>query len=176
MTNIDGIKYLLINNPNLCNKIKIRNKKQMNKYQIIENYLQKLEDIESKCKMKKNYLYAYKALISNRHITQFKDVPQSYYKNQEKMYLDRGFGFIELDESIKFNIYAHIQKEQISSLNKWLNYLIYNENKYPEWFLYLCLESITKIGKVDYKNFTFTKRNQTKNQPQTNPKKTSKRY
>lgn len=158
MPNIDGIKYLLINNPNLYNKIVIRDKKQMNKHQVVENYLQKLEKVEDKCRKKRNYLYAYRNQIIDKYIIKFENVPASHYNKEAKMYLDRGYGFIDLDEDIKYEIYFHLKKEQSSSLSKWLDYLINNENEYPEWFLYLCLESITKIGNVNYNNFTFSKR------------------
>ncbi len=158
MQNIDGINYLIRNNPNLHNKINLRDKNKMSRQEIITTYLEKLEKIEKKCLKRKKYLSSYKKWIIAKYVTRFKDISSSYYEKEAKMFLDRGYGFIDLDDDIKYEMYSFIKKEQETSLAKWLDYLIINDNNYPEWFLYLCIESITKVGNVNYNNFTYNRR------------------
>lgn len=132
MQNTDGVNYLIRNNPNLHNKINLRDKNKMSKQEIITTYLEKLEKIEKKCLKRKKYLSSYKKWIIAKYFIRFKDISSSYYEKEAKMYLDRGYGFVDLDDDIKYEMYSFIKKEQETSLAKWLDYLIINDNNYPE--------------------------------------------
>lgn len=133
-----------------------------NKYECIENYLSKLEQVEQKYlreflngnKNKYNYL---KYLYINKYIIKEIDIPESYFDHQCKIALERGHGHIILTKYEKRQMIDEIINDQKSSLNEWIDYLIGSE-VYPEWFKYFVFQGVIKLGSLDKDRKCFFKR------------------
>jgi hypothetical protein len=96
-------------------------------------------------------------LIESRIISS-DNIPDSYFKLQQKIALEEGRGHIEITESMKHHFAEIIQNDQRESLNSWARYLARNDAIFPDWFRFVVWESITKLGKLDYEKKSYQKR------------------
>ncbi len=135
-----------------------RSGKGANKNEDVSLYFDRLERISRKTiehdKYDKIKRYYYKKYVISPN-----DVPDSYFKNQEQIALDRGYGHVQYDENTKNREIEVIIKEQKESLDSWLDYFACSDTEhYPTWFKYFCFQGMIRIGYFDKEKNQYTKR------------------
>ena len=135
-----------------------RSGKGANKNEDVSLYFDRLERISRKTiehdKYDKIKRYYYKKYVISPN-----DVPDSYFKNQEQLALDRGYGHVHYDEKTKSKEKEIIVKEQKESLDSWLDYFASSDTEhYPTWFKYFCFQGMIRIGYFDKEKNQYTKR------------------
>ena len=135
-----------------------RSGKGANKNEDVSLYFDRLEKISRKTiehdKYDKIKRYYYK-----KYVISSDDIPDSYFKNQEQLALDRGYGHVHYDEKTKSKEKEIIVKEQKESLDSWLDYFASSDTEhYPTWFKYFCFQGMIRIGYFDKEKNQYTKR------------------
>ena len=139
--------------------------KSDDKYQKIKKYMQRLEDVTKKaCEHDKINLI--KKYYYKKYVIKEQNVPESYFKKQEKIALDRGYGHVKYDEKTKKQEIEHIINEQKTSLDMWLDYLFSKDtDMYPTWFKYYVFQGMLKLGFFDKEKNSHTKRTESTVKP-----------
>lgn len=129
------------------------------KIEKIQEYLDRLERLEKLSKRRKySRMKLLKKLYYNKYVIKPENVKQSYFNNQLKIALERGYGYIELTDTMRKEMINSIIEEQRKSLDIWLDYLLSDEAKYPEWFKYYAFQGMIKIGSLNKEKYSFSKR------------------
>ena len=91
------------------------------------------------------------------------DVPESYFKLQQKIARNQGHGDMEITPELREQAAEVLADDQYDSLSKWSNYLRDESNGhvYPDWFKVYVWESVKKLGDFDKKKNRFDKRTRT---------------
>ena len=129
------------------------------------NYFNRLEKIhkrvsESKNKSDEKLL---KGFYYDLYVIKPEDIPESYFQNQVKLAMERGYGNIELTNEDKKRMTDQVIEDQKHSLDKWIEYFLYDEeNKsYEMWEKYWVFQGLQNLGKYDKKTYKFSKRDKT---------------
>ena len=139
--------------------------KSDDKYQKIEKYMKRLEDVTKRVsehdKINLIKMYYYK-----KYVIKEQNVPESYFRKQEKIALDRGYGHVKYDEKTKKQEIEHIINEQKASLDTWLDYFFSKDtDMYPTWFKYYVFQGMLKLGYFDKEKNSYTKRTESTVKP-----------
>ena len=139
--------------------------KSDDKYQKIKKYMQRLEDVTKKaCEHDKINLI--KKYYYKKYVIKEQNVPESYFKKQEKIALDRGYGHVKYDEKTKKQEIEHLINEQKTSLDMWIDYLFSKDtDMYPTWFKYYVFQGMLKLGFFDKEKNSYTKRSESTVKP-----------
>ena len=93
------------------------------------------------------------------HDNKPEDIPESYFKNQQRLTRELGHGNIEITEEVKDQNSKVIINDQKTSLNKWTDYLFHEDSDiYPMWAKYWALRSMTKLSAYDKEKKAFGNR------------------
>ena len=167
MNNYQGEKFLdkIYKDLHLSEIVMHTANKSDDKYQKIEKYMQRLEDVTKRAsehdKINLIKMYYYK-----KYVIKEQNVPESYFKKQEKIALDRGYGHVKYDEKTKKQEIEHIINEQKSSLDTWLDYFFSKDtDMYPTWFKYYVFQGMLKLGFFDKEKNSYTKRTESTIKP-----------
>ena len=167
MNNYQGEKFLdkIYKDLHLSEIVMHTANKSDDKYQKIEKYMKRLEDVTKRAsehdKINLIKMYYYK-----KYVIKEQNVPESYFKKQEKIALDRGYGHVKYDEKTKKQEIEHIINEQKSSLDTWLDYLFSKDtDMYPTWFKYYVFQGMLKLGFFDKEKNSYTKRTESTVKP-----------
>lgn len=137
---------------------------QDKKKQKILSYLNKLEDIHNKVSMRKDkgLEQLLKSFYYEKYIIKEENIPENYYLNQQRILRERGYGNVPLTEEIKHQLALQIIEDQKTSLNCWIDYLLYDEESksYAIWEKYWLFQGIMALGQYDLKTGKFHKRDQ----------------
>ena len=167
MDNYQGEKFLdkVYKDLHLSEIVMHTANKSDDKYQKIEKYMQRLEDVTKKaCEHDKINLI--KKYYYKKYVIKEQNVPESYFKKQEKIALDRGYGHVKYDEKTKKQEIEHIINEQKKSLDMWLDYLFSKDtDMYPTWFKYYVFQGMLKLGFFDKEKNSYTKRTESTVKP-----------
>ena len=139
--------------------------KSDDKYRKIEKYMQRLEDVTKRAS-EHNKISLIKMYYYKKYVIKEQNVPESYFKSQEKIALDRGYGHVKYDKKTKKLEIEHIINEQKASLDMWLDYLISKDtDMYPTWFKYYVFQGMLKLGYFDKEKNSYTKRTESTVKP-----------
>ena len=139
--------------------------KSDDKYQKIEKYMQRLEDVTKRAS-EHNKISLIKRYYYKKYVIKEQNVPESYFRKQEKIALDRGYGHVKYDEKTKKQEIEHIINEQKSSLDTWLDYFFSKDtDMYPTWFKYYVFQGMLKLGYFDKEKNSYTKRTESTVKP-----------
>ena len=139
--------------------------KSDDKYRKIEKYMQRLEDVTKRAS-EHNKISLIKMYYYKKYVIKEQNVPESYFRKQEKIALDRGYGHVKYDEETKKQEIEHIINEQKASLDMWLDYLISKDtDMYPTWFKYYVFQGMLKLGYFDKEKNSYTKRTESTVKP-----------
>lgn len=128
------------------------------KYKSIKEYIEFLESIHNKV-INHNHIDTLKKMYHEKYIIKEENIPDSYYKHQEEMYLERGFGHIELPEEEKKELNEIIINDQKKSLDIWLDYLLNKDSSYiPFWAKYWAFQGMLKLGSYNKETGRYSKR------------------
>lgn len=129
------------------------------KKEVIQKYLDRLERIEKLSKRRKhNGTKLLKKLYYNKYVIKKESIKQSYFDHQLQIALELGNGHSELTSTMRNEMITNIIEDQKKSLEIWLDYLLSDEAKYPEWFKYYVFQGMIKIGSYNKNGYSFSKR------------------
>ena len=167
MNNYQGEKFLdkVYKDLHLSEIVMHTANKSDDKYQKIEKYMKRLEDVTKRAS-EHNKISLIKMYYYKKYVIKEQNVPESYFRKQEKIALDRGYGHVKYDEETKKQEIEHIINEQKASLDMWLDYLISKDtDMYPTWFKYYVFQGMLKLGYFDKEKNSYTKRTESTVKP-----------
>ena len=139
--------------------------KSDDKYQKIEKYMKRLEDVTKRVS-ERDRISLIKMYYYKKYVIKEQNVPESYFRKQEKIALDRGYGHVKYDEKTKKQEIEHIINEQKASLDTWLDYFFSKDtDMYPTWFKYYVFQGMLKLGFFDKEKNSYTKRTESTVKP-----------
>ena len=151
--------YDYLTTKKIITNIKVRDQKE--KRLIASQYLTSLSDhhhkilSSPKSTPKKNLLHLY----FQKYVIKYSDIPLSYWKSQEQIYLDQGLGHHHLTESEKQKLGEIIINDQKKSLEKILNYFTSDDALfYPDSLKFWAFQGLISLGKYDKNTHHFSKR------------------
>ena len=135
------------------------NKNSGNKFELLRKYFDRLERQEKifdgdHLEMEK-YL---KNRYYDKYVIKKADIPDSYWKFQQKIAFERGYGHIEYTSNMKSKEARILIKEQKKSLEKWIDYLMKENTTYPMWTRYWAFQGMLKLGRYDKEKHAYSKR------------------
>ena len=90
------------------------------KFNNINQYLEKLESLHNRVIETGRHKNILKWMYYQKHIIKEEDIPESYYKHQAEVALQRGYGYVEMTGSQKKELQKEIIENQKRSLDVWL--------------------------------------------------------
>lgn len=133
----------------------------------INNYLNRFKEIsERKDEGEREMgMTALKKVLYKSLVIKEEDVPESYFRNQERLAREQGHGDIKVSEEQKKQLTEVIISDQKSSLDNWLDYLSSPDAMYPDWLKYYTIRSVSQLGKYNKEKKEFSKRNKNTTEP-----------
>jgi len=129
------------------------------KFNNIASYLNKLESTHNKISTSDKHIKYLKKCYYDKYVIKKEEIPESYYKNQEQMALDRGFGHINIDAEQKAQLQNEVIENQKRSLDTWIDYFLSDDAKvYPFWAKYWAFQGMLNLGYFDKEKNKFYKR------------------
>ena len=129
------------------------------KFNNIEAYLNKLESVHDKTSDSNKHIEYLKKCYYDRYVIKREDIPESYYKNQEQMYLERGYGHINITDALKKELQNEVIENQKRSLDTWIDYFLSDDAiVYPFWAKYWAFQGMLNLGYFDKEKSKFYKR------------------
>ena len=129
-----------------------------NKNEDVHAYMERLERI-TKRSMEHDKLRLLKQAYYDKYVIKPENVPESYFKGQEQIALERGYGHVDYDEKTRRQEIKQIVDEQKSSLDSWIDYFASSDTEmYPTWFKFYCFQGMVRLGYYDKKENKYTKR------------------
>ena len=140
-------------------------KKPKDKNEKVGAHLERLEEIfntddESKKEFRINFL---KEKLRDKFV--MKEIPESYFKNQQRIAREQGHGDIEINDQLQEETKTTIIADQKQSLDNWINYLGSRDATYPNWLKYWAFRSITQLSQYDKEAHEFKKRSKSTTAP-----------
>ena len=99
-----------------------------------------------------------KRMAHYRYVIKPAEIPNRVYELDQQIALERGHGHLEITEEYKEQKNEQIIQDQERSLDRWVDYLTGPDAFYDNWFKYYVFESVTKMGKLDKKTWTYKQR------------------
>ena len=128
------------------------------KYQSIKEYIEFLESIHNKV-IDHNHIDTLKKMYYDKYVIKEENIPDSYYKHEQEIALERGYGHIKIDSREKEELNKVIINDQKKSLNNWLDYLLSEDSCYiPFWAKYWAFQGMLKLGNFNKEIGKYTKR------------------
>ena len=151
----------LHNSPQVMHKASIATKRR----ERILQYFDRLERIHEKVARygRNSDLQLLKKFYHDIYVIKPENIPNSYFENQRKIMKERGFGNIDITPEQKQRLIAQIIADQEASLDKWLEYFLFDEESksYEIWEKYWVFQGLQSLGKYDKETGKFTKRDKT---------------
>lgn len=115
----------------------------------IQAYLDRFcEVIESKDPAKRvRGIEAMKRLVACTAVIQPENIPESVFVLEQRIARELGHGTVEMTDEFREKKIQEIVNNQRESLNKWINYLVSTDAKYPDWVKYWVFRSMLDMGK-----------------------------
>ena len=129
----------------------------------IEKYLNRLERVHDKASKNSHKMEVLKKFYYDKYV--IKELPDSYIELQRRMARERGYGDITVTEEMKEVLLAHVQNEQMKSLDMWIDYLTSDDAMYPMWFKHYAFRGMLKLNKFDKEKQEFGRRSKTTTEP-----------
>ena len=129
------------------------------KFRNLKEYFEMLKDLHDRASISENRKEMLKRLYHNKYVIKPEDIPESYYKMQQRLALERGFGHIEIDYWKELELQKEVIKAQENSLDTWLDYFLSDDSKiYPFWAKYWAFQGMLKLGIFNKKTGAFNRR------------------
>ena len=125
----------------------------------INKYLDRLEKVHEKVKDNPQRLEILLNIYYDKYV--IKKLPLSYINLQKKIYREKGYGNVEIDDQKKEELLKVVQKDQKKSLERWITYLTSDDAMYPMWFKNYVFKGMIKLGKFDKEKMLFKRRDET---------------
>ncbi len=132
--------------------------KPKDKHEKVEAYLKRLSEVFSpeNVEKKEQRIDILKSKLHDKLI--IKEIPESYFKQQQKIVREQGHGAIEITDRLRQEALKTITADQKQSLDAWVDYLGSSDATYPDWLKYWAFRSITGLSQYDKEAHEFKKR------------------
>ncbi|MEK7073481.1 MAG: hypothetical protein AAB974_03535, partial [Patescibacteria group bacterium] len=133
----------------------------------IENYLDRFKEIVERTdpKERERGVEAIKHVLLKKFVTALDEIPESYWKSQEKILRERGEqgDYDRLSEeqknALKKELAGGLLDDQRSSLEQWIDYLASDDSSYlPDHLKYWVFRSIASLQEFDKEKKEYPKR------------------
>ncbi len=132
---------------------------EIDKFNNIEEYLNTLERVHDRATQTERRTDTLKRLYMEKYVIKKEDIPDSYYQNQQRIALERGFGHVKITSEQKQELANEVINNQKKSLENWLDYFFNDDSKfYPFWAKYWAFQGMLRLGFYDKSKGTFNKR------------------
>ena len=135
---------------------------KLNKYDKFKNineYFKRLDLIHRRVTDTGRHSKLLREMYHHKYVIRPEDIPESYYRHQQEIALERGFGYLEITPDIKYQYQQQIINDQKSSLDVWINYFLSKDaDVYPFWAKYWAFQGMLKLGVYDKETGEFTRR------------------
>ena len=132
--------------------------KSKDKYKRLNEYITYLEEIHNGM-ISHNHIDTLKKMYYDKYVIKEEDIPNSYYKHEQEIALERGYGHIEIGSIEKEELNKVIINDQKKSLNNWLDYFLNEDSNYiPFWAKYWAFQGMLKLGNFDKEKGKYSKR------------------
>ena len=129
------------------------------KFNNINQYLEKLESIHNRVTETGRHKDILKWMYYKKYVIKEEDIPESYYRHQQEVALQRGYGHIEITASQRKELQKEIIENQKKSLDTWLDYFLSEDAKvYPFWAKYWAFQGMLRLGNYNKETGEFGKR------------------
>lgn len=136
------------------------------KFKNLEEYFDMQENMHERAMLKKSRKDILKRLYHERYVIKPEDIPESHYEMQQQMALERGYGHITIDDSMKRELQKEVIDNQGKSLDTWLDYFLSEDSSsYPFWAKYWAFQGMLKLGKYNKEEEKFSTRTKTTTAP-----------
>ncbi len=140
----------------------------------IQNYLDRLATVLNPPRhehapefdTKKRNLEFLKQSLYKEFVVKPDEIPESYFASIKRKYREQGHGDITIAPETMQSIVDAAIADQKRSLDRWINYLISPDAKYPDYLKYYAMRSVLGMSTYDRGSNSFAKRS--------NPEKTKK--
>lgn len=124
----------------------------------VKEYFDKLDRVQTKI-IKKNKVYILKELYYRRYVIKREDIPETYFKKMEQMYLEKGCGRHYFSDEEKDKIANTIITDQKKSLDDILDYFLSEDSRfYPMSLKYWAFQGLINIGEYNKETKKFQRR------------------
>lgn len=137
----------------------------------IQNYLNRFHEITDRedPEQRKHGMDAIKRLLHRKYVIKPDEIPESYWENQRRIIRERGQG-ADLEDAdywreLKDQITNAIIADQISSLDKWIDYLSSPDAPYSDGFKYWTLRSVLNMSEYDKEKKVYPQRSKGTTKP-----------
>jgi len=135
----------------------------------IQNYLDRLSHLVSPPPLeghpnfdrKQRNLEMLKRSLYEQIIIKPKEMPEGYFQSIIQRHEEEGRPIESIPDEIKKDLADTLIKDQIVSLDTWIDYLSSPDAKYPDWFKYYALRSVLVMGRYDKGKKKFMERSKT---------------
>ena len=93
------------------------------------------------------------------HVIKAEDVPESYFKTQQRLAREQGHGDVEISDKQRQELIEVVVADQESTLDNWIDYFMSEDSDpYPMWAKYWAFNGMLKLSTFDKKKHVFRKR------------------
>ena len=127
----------------------------------IRRYMERLEELHQRVSEspRDNDRNLLKKLYYDKYVIKTSDIPENYYKHQQEILLERGYGHVSLTNEQKKELAKQVIKEQEKSLDYWIDYFTSRDTSmYPMWAKYWAFQGMLKLGSYDKESKSFKRR------------------
>lgn len=117
----------------------------------IEDWITLLEKIHMGHRDNHEVLRRIKESYHKQFVIKAEDIPESVFVLEQRIARSLGHGTVEISDEFRQEKTRQIITDQESSLDRWLDYLISEDAKYPMWTKYWAFTSMVKMGKFEKK-------------------------
>lgn len=99
-----------------------------------------------------------KESLHKQFVIKPEQVPESYFDSIKRKHHEEGHGDIEIPGEYRRELAETIVEDQRKSLDRWLDYLVTDDAKYPDYLKYYAIRSVLRMGRFDKQKKSFTER------------------
>lgn len=132
-----------------------------NKEANIKRYIDRMQALHERVGQseRENDLAILKSFYYKKYVIKENEIPESYFEHQQEVALERGLGYIELNNQARYEIAKKVIDDQKKSLDSWIEYFVSKDSAYiPMWAKYWAFQGMLTLGNYDSKTNTFKKR------------------
>ena len=132
-------------------------KDQKEKMLYVKEYIEKLGRVHEKDNNSDSNLL--KNMYLDRYVIKYEDIPDSYFKHQEQMYLERGYGHYTMSENEKRTLADVVINDQTKSLENILDYFLSEDAEvYPDILKFWAFQGLIHLGSYNKETEEFGRR------------------
>lgn len=132
-----------------------------NKEANIKRYIDRMQALHERVGQseRENDLAILKSFYYKKYVIKENEIPENYFEHQQEVALERGLGYIELNNQARYEIAKKVIDDQKKSLDSWIEYFVSKDSAYiPMWAKYWAFQGMLTLGNYDSKTNTFKKR------------------